>query len=140
MDRYAEPSTRNGIQAEETMTSFNYTRLFTAFCLLLFSLHPSRRPSAFVEADATTSFIQKLCSQTLELDACQNCVSSAPTQNIPRLTYLVLFCMYTGAVYTHEHADQLSQTAMSPGVKQALKVCRSTLFTASNNLSEASSR
>ncbi|KAI6697164.1 hypothetical protein NL676_017283 [Syzygium grande] len=88
------------------------------------------------QSDAA-SFIQNLCSQTLELDACKKCVSSKPTEYIPELTYSVLFCTYSQAVYGHDHADELSRTARSPGVKQALVVCRDTLFAASNNLSDA---
>ncbi|KAI3410287.1 Protein kinase domain-containing protein [Psidium guajava] len=117
-------------------TSFNSAHLFTTFCLLLFSLQLSRRSSALATAGAV-SLIQNLCSQTLEVDACKNCVSSDPTDDIPELIYSVLFCMYTQAVYGHVHADEISRAATSAGVKRALRVCRDTLFAASNDLSDA---
>ncbi|KAI6697162.1 hypothetical protein NL676_017281 [Syzygium grande] len=104
--------------------------------LSLFSLELSWRPSAFVKADAT-SFVRNLCSQTVELDACKNCVSSETTEYILDVTYSVLFCMYTQAVYGHDHADELSQAAAYVAEKQALEVCRDTLFVVANNLSDA---
>ncbi|OWM73290.1 hypothetical protein CDL15_Pgr001404 [Punica granatum] len=86
--------------------------------------------------------VARICSRSLEPEACKECVFSDPSRgidDIPQLIYTAVFCMYTQMVYAHDHADGLAQNTTSglPGHRTALQVCSKVLFGASNTLGDA---
>ncbi|XVF58510.1 hypothetical protein PTKIN_Ptkin07bG0071700 [Pterospermum kingtungense] len=109
----------------------------TQILLLVFLLVSISKP---VEADDDKIIVQKICSQTLEPDACLNCISAdtgRATSNVTDLTYSVLFCMYSQATYAYQCADNLFQNTAAVNVKKSFQVCKDTLFSASNTLWDA---
>ncbi|WRX10401.1 Pectinesterase inhibitor domain - like 7 [Theobroma cacao] len=104
----------------------------TQFLLLVFLL--SSKP---VEAEDDKTLVRKICSQTLEPNVCLNCISADTgrgTSNITDLTYSVLFCMYSQAIYAHQCADHLFQNTAAVQLKKSFQVCKDVLFSASNTL------
>lgn len=97
----------------------------------------------FLAATATsnrTVLIQKLCSQTLELDSCTTCVLSDRSRGLdefPDLIHSVLYCMYSQAVNGHDHADGLVNSSSPGPFRMALSTCSGVLFAASNTLWDA---
>ncbi|XVF14481.1 hypothetical protein REPUB_Repub09cG0063700 [Reevesia pubescens] len=106
--------------------------IFTKILLLVFLLYSKR-----AEAEDDKTIVQTICSQSLEPDACLNCIladTGRGTSNITDLTYSVLFCMYSQAIYAHQCADHLFQNTAVVNLKIAFQVCKDTLFSASNTL------
>lgn len=111
----------------------------TQILLLVFLLSSSSIPKP-VEADDDKTIVQKICTQTLEPDACLNCISadtSRGSSNVTELTYSVLFCMYSQATYAHNCADLLFQNTAAINLKKSYQVCKDVLFSASNTLWDA---
>ncbi|XVE83624.1 hypothetical protein DITRI_Ditri16bG0102100 [Diplodiscus trichospermus] len=109
--------------------------IFAQTLLLVLLLSSDSKP---VEADDDKTIVQKICSQTLEPDACLNCILAdtgrGPSNVTDFLTYSILFCMYSQAIYGHQCADHLFQTTAAVNLKKSFQVCKDTLFSASNTL------
>lgn len=109
----------------------NRALLTTVITLVLVLSQPGPAVARF--KDLVTS----LCSRTLEMDACKNCLlsdHSIESEDIPRLTYSIVFCIYSQATYGHQHADGMAQNATAAAPRRALRHCSESLMGASNRL------
>ena len=102
--------------------------ILTQILLLVFLLCSNSKP---VEAEDDKTIVQKICSQTLEPDACLNCISADTgrgASNVTDLTYSVIFCMYSQAIYAHQCADHLFQTLQQSITKKHSKFVKTPCF------------